>query len=280
MSLKELSPTYHTRIREVVGLAAAIRRPGEEVQLLDAGCADGLLDRHLHLPGIRMVGMDVNEGDLAVARLRNPQAVYVLGSLEGIPFGGETYDGAVCVDVLEHLENDREAVRELHRVLRPGARLVVTVPQREFPLPYDPLNWLLMRFGTHLPFGMWGYGHLRLYSREGITRLLGEEGFTVEEVRHLSHHLIALGECSYAANLLQPLTKSDPSNRRGRSGGARLGERLRYEPPAWMCRIRDLLIRLDEALFRRSRRSVGILVVARKEGRGFPAPLPPSRHQG
>jgi SAM-dependent methyltransferase len=79
------------------------------------------------------------------------------------------YDGAVLVNVLEHIADDAEALRELFRVLRPGGALLLFVPA---------LPFLFSRLDSV-------YGHFRRYRRDALVRLVAAAGFEVGSARYL-----------------------------------------------------------------------------------------------
>ena len=134
----------------------------------------------------------------------NPRLTLVQGDAMALPFEDDSFDHVVCSEVLEHLADDLKAVRELYRVLKPGGTLVVTVPNADFPLAWDPPNWIIKRLsGRHLggerPWsGIW-YGHLRLYSDDSLRQLISQAGFEIDQSRGLTHtcppfaHLLLYG---------------------------------------------------------------------------------------
>ena len=76
-----------------------------------------------------VTGIELASTSLEVARARELGPV-VSGSLDDpLPFDGGAFDLAVALDVLEHVADDEAALRELARVVAPGGRLLVTVPQ-------------------------------------------------------------------------------------------------------------------------------------------------------
>ncbi len=88
----------------------------------------------------------------------------------------ELYDTIVCLNVLEHIENDREALANMRSLLRPGGRLLLYVPAN--PRLYCEIDR--------------GVGHFRRYLLEDVRAKLREAGFKVTESRY--HNLIgALG---------------------------------------------------------------------------------------
>jgi ubiquinone/menaquinone biosynthesis C-methylase UbiE len=63
---------------------------------------------------------------LAIARERLPQAQFVHGDLEKLPFPGGHFDAALAANSVIFAEDIRQAVRELRRVVRPGGRVAIT----------------------------------------------------------------------------------------------------------------------------------------------------------
>jgi SAM-dependent methyltransferase len=264
MSLKALSMTYSSRIANT---KASIE---EGAAVLHLGCGDGYLDPYLSTRFRRVVGVDINFVELQVAAVARgvETADYVLIDGLVLPFESEAFDAVVSVDVLEHAQDDVALVREMSRVLKRGGLLSMTVPNAEYPLTFDPVNYVLERTtGGHLPFGMWGFGHQRLYGVESLCRLLEEVGLRIYGVTRMSHSLVGLVENAYLLNLVQPFTKSSASNRPlgvdAESGGLwrKLGT---VEPPAVLRAVRDALIRLDNRLFGESARSINFLVTAQR----------------
>jgi SAM-dependent methyltransferase len=115
-----------------------------------------------------------------------PNAFYVSADLEGdeamqhmdntdVPFKDEAFDLIICVHVLEHVPDDRRAMRELARVLRPGGSAMILVPiVLEQPTLEDPAISTPEQRKHHY----WQADHVRLYGGDFRDRL-AEEGFDV-----------------------------------------------------------------------------------------------------
>lgn len=108
--------------------AAAVGSATQRV--LDLACGTGVLTRaaaaRVGDPD-RVVGIDPNEGMLAVAAERAPGIDWRAGRAERIGFDDATFDAVVCQFGLMFFENREASLREMRRVLRPGGRLAVAV---------------------------------------------------------------------------------------------------------------------------------------------------------
>lgn len=138
--------------------------PGSDSRtVLDVGCGDGrFLDAMARL-GWRTVGTEIA---LAGARLSSPRQRVVVGELAAI--APEPFFHAITFwDVLEHLPNPSEHVREASRRLRPGGVMAISMPNVR-----GTTSRLLGRRWPYYDFGR--YGHLHHLSPRHLERLLGD----------------------------------------------------------------------------------------------------------
>jgi SAM-dependent methyltransferase len=103
------------------------------------------------------------------------------GTSNGCPSPTGAFDCVIASEVLEHLPDDRGALAELTRVLRPGGILAVSVP-RTGP---EALCWALSRQYRNTPGG-----HVRIYRRRPLRRMVARAGFRVLG-GHFAHGLHA-----------------------------------------------------------------------------------------
>lgn len=94
--------------------------------ILDAGCGSGRNMVDFARYGT-VTGVEISDASLERARMRGVGEV-VQCSITEMPFPDGHFDVAVCLDVVEHIEDEQGALRELHRVVRPGGSLMITVP--------------------------------------------------------------------------------------------------------------------------------------------------------
>ena len=103
------------------------------------------------------------------------------GDATKLPFDDNTIDCVVTSEVLEHIQDDVNVISELHRVLKPGGSLGVTVPSW-WP---EKINWMLSD-EYHAPKSVGG--HVRIYSATELKAKLRSAGLEVTD----SHHAHAL----------------------------------------------------------------------------------------
>jgi SAM-dependent methyltransferase len=117
---------------------------------------------------LESLGFEVTSADasgVAVEVLRRRLAGDVQqANVSALPFADSSFDGAVLGEVLEHIEDDRAALTELRRVLRPGGVLALSVPANP---------------GLFGPSDEWA-GHVRRYSRRDLLDACTDAGLTVE----------------------------------------------------------------------------------------------------
>jgi SAM-dependent methyltransferase len=149
-------------------------RPGERV--LDLGCGAGRFVAALREAGAEPIGVELAEAALERARANAPGADLRLVEDDGsLPLEHASVDLVWCSEVLEHVPDTAHLLLEVRRVLRPGGRLVVTVPG------HGRLRTALValtRFEAHFdPLGQ----HVRFYTRRSLAATLEHAGF--EDVR-------------------------------------------------------------------------------------------------
>lgn len=180
----------------------------DDDRVLDCGCGLGWFLKAIgDLHRCRLFGVDADATRLAhAARELDGRAMLAVARAGALPFPPGSFDKVVLAEVLEHLDDDRAALLEIRRVLKPGGVLAVTVPNRRYPFWWDPINRSRERFGFQpIRHGMLGgiwTNHLRLYRHEEIVDLVRQCGFTVDESRTLVRFCLP-----FAHNLVYGLGK-------------------------------------------------------------------------
>lgn len=188
----EADMAYRRRLRILLDFLEL--RDGDGV--LDGGCGTGAhLVAMSRLRQLRLVGLDRDLERLRRAHQQGVPGLLVRADLADMPFAAGSFDKVLMTEVLEHLGDDRPALREVLRVLRPGGVLALSVPHARFPLAWDPISKVWGALGgaplRNGPLvGIWT-NHERLYLPNELKAHLEEAGFVVEAVEEATHHSLA-----------------------------------------------------------------------------------------
>src|ERR1700730_4192116 len=153
---------YRGRRTVIERVLTGMRLPARS-RILDAGCGSGRNMVELARHGT-VTGVELSETSVELARARNVGEV-ISGSVIDMPFPADSFALAVSLDVIEHLEDDLGALREMRRTVTPGGSLLVTVPAYPWLWSgHDEINH-----------------HHRRYTRRSLKRVAEQPGW--EQVR-------------------------------------------------------------------------------------------------
>ncbi len=137
---------------------------GRAPALLDFGAGVGTFAKRMRARGLKV---DCVEPDTAQSASLQASGFSVHAGLEQIP--DAAYARIYSLNVLEHIEHDVEALKQLRRILQPGGKLLIYVPA--FQLLYTSFDAEI--------------GHFRRYTRAGLVVKLRAAGFTVESAEYV-----------------------------------------------------------------------------------------------
>lgn len=175
------------RLQHVLRELRKLNLDHRPVRLLDAGCGRGdlvtyLAERH---PYWQFVGLELQPDSVEMAevirrRLGLRNVKYLRADVCRLLFR-EEFDVVVCSDVLEHIPDDRRAVANLTRALKPGGYLIVTSPSVPQPRHLPTVAWRERRIG----FDPSEYGHVRQgYSLMRLKEIFEASGADPVRVRY------------------------------------------------------------------------------------------------
>lgn len=145
-------------------------------RVLVDGCGVGMYLSRLTASASQAVGLDIEHERTVEARRLAEQVLCAAG--EHLPFPDDSFDLVLSHEVLEHVSDDRRAINEIIRTLKPGGRLVLFVPNRGYPFETHGIYWRgKYRFGNiplinYLPRG-WRdrlAPHVEIYTRRDLER--------------------------------------------------------------------------------------------------------------
>ena len=164
----------------------------ENAVVLEHGCGVGMYSAQLrqrYTPQVE--AFDIEAERVRDAQMATPHAL--VAAAENLPYRSNSFDAVITQDVLEHVVDDRRSAQEIVRVLKPGGRAFVLVPNRWYPFETHGHYWRgKYHFGNtplinYLPDALRNQlaPHVRAYTAQGLRRL-----FEQTPVRVITHHRV------------------------------------------------------------------------------------------
>lgn len=143
--------------------------------ILDIGCSSGFMLRFVkeRLPRALIIGSDYVRGPLEHLAIELPDVPLLQFDLVTCPLPSDSVDAVILLNVLEHIEDDSTALRQVYRILKPGGIVVIEVPANQ--RLYDVYDKLLM--------------HQRRYSLRALREIAQKAGFRIVKHSHLGFFL-------------------------------------------------------------------------------------------
>ena len=172
-------PSYVWRAGQQRRLEMILRAAAERVRgaVLENGCGVGMYVLRLSQSGGRVFGLEFDYERALEAGQHSPRIINAAG--ENLPYPDASFDLILSHEVLEHVADDRLAVCEMLRVLKPGGRALIFVPNRGYPFETHGLYWRGKYYFGNKPFvnylpRAWRdrlAPHVRVYSRADLEQL-------------------------------------------------------------------------------------------------------------
>lgn len=197
-------PSYVWRDGQQRRLDMILAAAGDRVRgvVLEDGCGVGMYMQHLLSFGGKVIGLDY---DFERVKESAAQGLMVYQSAgEHVPFPDDSVDLVISNEVIEHVQDDHQAVKEMIRILKPGGRLVIFCPNRGYPFETHGHYWRgKYHFGNtplinYLPDSMRNKlaPHVRVYTASSLGKLFKQLQVTV-----IRRHIIFGGYDNIIARL-------------------------------------------------------------------------------
>ena len=172
-------PSYVWRAGQERRLQMLLNAAGERIhgRVLENGCGVGMYVEKLSKHGGEVIGLEYDFERAAEAHENSLHIINAAG--EALPFPEGSFDLILSHEVIEHVQDDRKAVREMVRALRSGGRIVLFCPNRGYPFETHGIYWRgKYHFGNiplvnYLP-RRWRdklAPHVEVYTRSDLERL-------------------------------------------------------------------------------------------------------------
>ncbi len=175
-------PSYVWRDGQQRRLDMIVRAAGERIKgrILENGCGVGMYVEHLAPFGGKVFGLEFDFDRAAEAAQNSPRIMNAAGEYLPLPSG--TLDLILSHEVIEHVQDDRAAICEMIRVLRPSGRVVIFCPNRGYPFETHGIYWKGKYYFGNKPFvnylpRVWRdklAPHVRVYSSRDLQKLFND----------------------------------------------------------------------------------------------------------
>jgi 2-polyprenyl-3-methyl-5-hydroxy-6-metoxy-1,4-benzoquinol methylase len=159
-------------------LLPAIKKllPGDgQLTILDAGCGNGYVAGKLSELGHTVIGVDLSEDGIVIARKTYPHIKFEVGSIYGdLQRLIKNVDVVVSSEVIEHLFSPKTFLANIYTVIRPGGCLILSTPYHGYAKNF--LICLLNLWDKHHTVE-WEGGHIKFFSEHSLSRMLHASGF-------------------------------------------------------------------------------------------------------
>jgi 2-polyprenyl-3-methyl-5-hydroxy-6-metoxy-1,4-benzoquinol methylase len=262
MNYKLLVPTYRTRYNVIMENLQCLTKVSKFNRILNLGCGEGDYDTRIKTFCKEMYSCDVNEDDINFCKTLNKDVFYSVEDARKLAYADGFFDCIVCVDVLEHISGREEVISEMFRILKPEGYIIITVPQKNFPFSYDPVNGILKIFKKKVSIGAYGYGHDELIIENVIEKTFEDNKLELLDKKYLSKGIVGLMEM-YWTGVLQSIFKSNSRNKNNKTK-KKIILRPDGNEKSFLISITDFFIKIDRFIFKLSKKSIGLFYLLKK----------------
>jgi len=190
--IKKYSPSGMVRLAKV---QKALEKSDPS---LDLGCSIGILTGELSKKSKKVVGLEIRKDCIRIAKKVSPKnCFFVVGDATALPFKKSAFGQILSSEVIEHIKNYKDYLKEASRVSKKGAWFIVTTPNRVInfpsigPIPSPSATWFIGKL-TRNPLFLYPYGHFYGGFSPKLKKSLAAVGFETESIDFCGFALVKL----------------------------------------------------------------------------------------
>ncbi|MFA5133277.1 MAG: methyltransferase domain-containing protein [Patescibacteria group bacterium] len=174
-------------------LKRILKQVPDGANILDVGCGSGFSMEKSIPPGkkFNVYGIDVTEDVILYAKNKRPAFHFQVAYGENLPFENNFFDVVFYLDVIEHLKNPVESLREARRALKPGGVAVILVAKEHHPL-FRVIWWIWKKMKGMV----WEDAHLHIFDEKNLKKTISDAGLEMQKMHkiHLGMSLVAVAK--------------------------------------------------------------------------------------
>lgn len=156
-------------LRRIIGVV----EPYCQGNVLDIGCGDGTFTSHLNkLSKVkRVTGVDISQTAISQAKKKYPEIEFEVVSAIALPFSKETFDFVTMVELVEHIIDTEQMLKETNKVLKPGGCLLITTTD------FNLLKRIIIATFFWERYFYPTNPHIRFFTKSTLKNILNKTGF-------------------------------------------------------------------------------------------------------
>ncbi|HDY67932.1 MAG TPA: class I SAM-dependent methyltransferase [Candidatus Scalindua sp.] len=161
-------------------IALKLLDPQVSDSILDIGCNQGYFERYYLIGKAEKVrAIDIDPQAIEYAQMKDGEEYYVCCNSASLPFLDREFDKVLCLDTLEHVDDEKKTISEIKRVLKPNGLLVLSTPN-------DFLNFMdLSNIRVNFPKVREIYRRLRRKSQSDVSKFQFHRHYSVKQLRQM-----------------------------------------------------------------------------------------------
>lgn len=173
-----LQKAWHTRKFKIV----ALQIKNQPKRILDVGCASGWFLSRLQkkFPYAKCYGIDIYKEAIQLGKKKYPKISFKVSDAHKIPFSAGSFDVVICTEVLEHVDDPKQAVDEIKRVLKKNGQAIIELDSGSILFS---IVWFLWGFSRG---SVWKNAHLHSFTIEKLEKMLRKTGFAIENKKRFN----------------------------------------------------------------------------------------------